>query len=113
MNEKVKGYLEDLKHVAQDKGYSQIRFEFRMLENDDNILVDHLDLKVRPIHALKSAKIFTLKDLAERVDSSANLKGIQNLGAKSIREIMTVLIGIHIERNITYGRKPYDGITLC
>lgn len=111
MNDAI-SYIEEMVEMMKEKKYDHIEFSFVIKESDVNIPIEHLDLKTRSINGLKRAGIFTLKDLAERVSNSKDLKGIRNLGKESSMEIMRALLCAHINRNIEEKRKPLHGINV-
>ena len=65
-------------------------FQFRMYLTREMEQADlsELDLSPRSSNCLKRAGLDTVGKLVDRINGSADLKGIRNCGAKSIREIM-------------------------
>ena len=109
----IEELFENIKVSMQETGHKHLKFEFRITKEDEITPIDMFEFSTRTSNALKGAHIFTVKELADRTTNSASLKGIHNLGAKSVKEIMNGLLYEHIVRNVENGRKPYDGITFC
>ena len=109
----IKDLFEGIGIAMKEGGYKHLQFEWRIVPKDAVTPIDALDFSTRTSNALKSAGLFTMKDLAEHVTNSSDLKPLHNMGAKSVKEVMNALLYTHIERNIENKRKPYDGITLC
>ena len=109
----MKDLFEAIKPAMKDGGYKHLKFEWRIIPKDEITPIDYLEFSTRTSNALKTAGIFTMKDLADRVTNGSDLKPLHNMGAKSVKEVMNALLYTHIERNILNKRKPYDGITFC
>ena len=109
----MKDLFEGIGVAMKEGGYKHLKFEWRISPKDSITPIDIMDFSTRTENALKSAGIFTMKDLADRVTNSSDLKPLHNMGAKSVKEVMNALLYTHIERNVLNKRKPYEGITFC
>lgn len=109
----INDIFESIGVAMKEGGYKHLQFEWRILPKDAVTPIDMFDFSTRTSNALKSAGIFTVEDLANKVTNSSDLKPLHNMGAKSVKEVMNALLYTHIERNMLAKRKPCDGITFC
>lgn len=106
VTELFKKLVEGLK----ESNYTRVSFEFPIKKDDVITSIDFFDFSTRTSNSLKNAGIFSISELAEKVNSTKDLKGIKAMGVKSANEVMNALLYTCIERNLLAGRKPYDGI---
>ena len=72
----------------------------QMLESN----LTELELSVRSYNCLKRAGYSTIGELVEKINGMEDLKVIRNLGKKSAKEIMLVLMGYQF-MNLSVDRK--------
>ena len=109
----TKTLLTLLQTGAKAGGFRRIKFAIRLNEDDDKVdIVDGLPLTARAEHTLKQNRIMTMKDLIKHVNNSSDLNGIRNLGEKTKKQIMTMLLTLAIVRNCERGLDPLDGVQL-
>ena len=72
----------------KEKRGGQFHFRMYLTGEMERADLNELDLSPRSSNCLKRAGIDTVGKLVERINGSADLKGIRNCGAKSIMEIM-------------------------
>lgn len=71
-----------------EKRGGRFRFLMHMTQRMSDMSIEALDLSVRSYNSLKRAGYNSIGDVVNAISAGAELKGIRNCGAKSVREIM-------------------------
>jgi len=93
-------------NIAMIKSEHQGKLKFPMYVNQQMLEsnLTELELSVRSYNCLKRAGYSTIGELVEKINGMEDLKVIRNLGKKSAKEIMLVLMGYQF-MNLSVDRK--------
>ena len=106
----VQNLVAILFEIMKADGYAKIRWNHRISNAlDAETPIEIMNFSTRTSNAIASVHITNMRDLADRYESLSSLRGF---GKKCRAEILNGLLCYHINKNVSAGRKPYDGIEL-